>query len=275
MKKKKILKIKLAITAICVLILCFTFIDGNASGKTIENFSTVSNIYIYSPNTEITAHRGYSINAKENTLNAFKKAKEAGAKWIELDVRKTKDNVIVVSHDDNLKRVFKKNLIIKNTKYSVLKKYNIPTLKESLKLAKDYDLHVNIELKEAGYEKEIIKIVNELDLKSNVVITSFNYDALKNVEKLDSSFTTLFTVGSTKNVDKYNKVDGYSVLFTGTSKEKIEELHNQGKIVYLWTVDRKISLQKAFTMGADNIITNRVEDAFDVLNDMTYVYTTH
>ena len=54
---------------------------------------------------EITAHRGDSVKALENTLPAFEKAIESGADWIELDVKETRDNVPVVFHDSSLKRL--------------------------------------------------------------------------------------------------------------------------------------------------------------------------
>ena len=46
----------------------------------------------WSQKVEITAHRGDSIKALENTIPAFEKAIESGADWIELDVKETRDN---------------------------------------------------------------------------------------------------------------------------------------------------------------------------------------
>ena len=59
----------------------------------------------WSQKVEITAHRGDSVKALENTLPAFEKAIESGADWIELDVKETRDNVPVVFHDSSLKRL--------------------------------------------------------------------------------------------------------------------------------------------------------------------------
>ena len=52
----------------------------------------------------ISAHRGDSVTAPENTLKAFESAIEHNADYIELDVQQTKDGIIVVMHDSNLKR---------------------------------------------------------------------------------------------------------------------------------------------------------------------------
>ncbi|RMY70519.1 hypothetical protein D0863_05732 [Hortaea werneckii] len=52
------------------------------------------------------AHRGYKAKYPENTMAAFKGAIEAGAQAIETDLHITKDEVVVISHDPTLKRVF-------------------------------------------------------------------------------------------------------------------------------------------------------------------------
>ena len=61
------------------------------------------NILLSTPT--ITAHRGDSHNAPENTLAAFQSAIDNQTDCIELDVQQTKDHVIVVVHDTNLKRL--------------------------------------------------------------------------------------------------------------------------------------------------------------------------
>ena len=51
---------------------------------------------------KIIAHRGASgIVDVENTLESFEKAIEVGSDMVEFDVRKTKDNILVVYHDKN------------------------------------------------------------------------------------------------------------------------------------------------------------------------------
>ena len=54
------------------------------------------------------AHRGYKVNYPENTMGAFKDAAEVGTHAIETDVHLTKDDIVVLSHDADLKRCFGK-----------------------------------------------------------------------------------------------------------------------------------------------------------------------
>lgn len=55
-----------------------------------------------SPSSLVIAHRGASAHAPENTLEAFQRARALGADWVELDVRRTADGVLVVHHDPHL-----------------------------------------------------------------------------------------------------------------------------------------------------------------------------
>ena len=118
----------------------------------------------WSQKVEITAHRGDSIKALENTIPAFEKAIESGADWIELDVKETRDNVPVVFHDSSLKRLMGQDGTIREMTLEEIKKlhpaasmgpgYNnvkIPTLEETLDTCKGR-IKLNIEIKEDGTE---------------------------------------------------------------------------------------------------------------------------
>ena len=78
------------------------------------------------PKVEITAHRGDSIKALENTIPAFEKAIESGADWIELDVKETRDNVPVVFHDSSLKRLMGQDGTIREMTLEEIKNFILP-----------------------------------------------------------------------------------------------------------------------------------------------------
>ena len=95
------------------------------------------------------AHRGYSSRYPENTLLSFKEAINVGADAIELDVHKTKDNVLVVIHDEKVNRTHRgkgyvkdytleelQRLKHKSIKYYFNRETVIPTLEEKLKMIK-------------------------------------------------------------------------------------------------------------------------------------------
>ena len=125
------------------------------------------------------AHRGASNDYPENTLLAFENAIKIGATGIELDVHKTKDNILVVIHDEDVERTFLGKGLIKDFNFNDLlklrnrrklfednEKCRIPTLEEVLKLVKESDVLLNIEIKndEVDYlniEEDTIKLVKK------------------------------------------------------------------------------------------------------------------
>ena len=112
-------------------------------------------------NGNVIAHRGIFDNetVPENSIPAFKKAIKENIP-IELDVQLTKDNVLVVFHDDNLSRMTGKDIDIQKVNYSEIKDVKllntnevIPTFEEILKLV-DNKVLLNIEIKSNRRIKE-------------------------------------------------------------------------------------------------------------------------
>ena len=105
----------------------------------------------------IAGHRGDCYNYYENTMLAFKKAVEAGADMIETDVRLTKDNVLIIMHDEKVNRTTNGSGKISDMLYSELKGLNagdsadfehIPTFEEFIKWVSQENITLNIEIKE-------------------------------------------------------------------------------------------------------------------------------
>ena len=116
---------------------------------------------------KVTAHRGYSGRYPENTMLAFKKAVEAGCDEIELDVQLTKDDVVVVLHDERIDRTTDGTGYVRDYTYEELKQFNaakcwngryetmaIPTFEEYCLWVKDEPVTTNIELKTSIYYYE-------------------------------------------------------------------------------------------------------------------------
>ena len=115
--------------------------------------------------SKIFAHRGFSGKYPENTMLAFEKAVELGVDGIELDVHLTKDNELVIIHDEDIKRTCDGEGLVKDMTLEELKKFDasatfrgvygfcgIPTLREYFELVKDTDIITNIELKTGVYD---------------------------------------------------------------------------------------------------------------------------
>lgn len=220
----------------------------------------------------ITAHRGASINDPENTMPAFTEAINESTDWIELDVHETKDGVLVISHDANLKRITGKKEYVYNLNFSDLEKLNvksnnsnyqnvkIPTLEEVFKECKG-KVKINIELKPTGHEinyvNKVIDLINQYDIKGDIEIASMNENALKEVKKKDSSIKIIYNMMvANGDISKLDYIDIYSVEQSYITSDLIETVHKANKKIYAWTVNDPDTIRKLADMGVDNIITD-------------------
>jgi glycerophosphoryl diester phosphodiesterase len=221
----------------------------------------------------ISAHRGDSVTAPENTLKAFESAIEHNADFIELDVQQTKDGVIVVMHDSNLKRTTGVDKNIWEVTYDEIKDLDaggwfgaefegtkIPTLSETLEFCKG-EIMLNIELKPTGhevdFEKNVVDIVYEKEFEEDCVIASMNYPSLKRVKQYAPDIKTLFvTAVAYGELTNLESADAFSIESYFATSSMVNNLHNQGKEVYAWTVNSEDSLQTMIDVGVDNIITD-------------------
>ncbi|WP_167714471.1 glycerophosphodiester phosphodiesterase family protein [Thermococcus sp. ES12] len=137
----------------------------------------------------VLGHRGYMSAYPENSLLAFRKAIEAGADGIELDVWMTGDGEIIVMHDESIDRTSNMSGSQKNMTLEELKKADIgmgeriPTLEEVFDVIPE-DALVNIEIKDIDAVEGVAKIVagNNPD---RVMVSSFIIDALREYRKHD------------------------------------------------------------------------------------------
>ncbi len=119
-------------------------------------------------------HRGARAYAPENTITSFRKAIELDVDAIEFDVRKTKDNKLVVIHDSDVKRTTNGKGLVSDLKLVEIKELSaegnekIPTLEEALDFI-DRKVKIFIELKEVGSEKQVLDAVHKKGVTDNVV----------------------------------------------------------------------------------------------------------
>jgi glycerophosphoryl diester phosphodiesterase len=131
----------------------------------------------------IIAHRGSSIDAKENTIGSFEKAMVSGADMIEFDVRRTRDNVLIAFHDEMIQGYSTKDLTFgAMSQMARRQEFEIPTVEEVLKWARG-KIKLDVELKEEGYEKEAVELLLSYLEEDQFVITSFNDASLRVIKE--------------------------------------------------------------------------------------------
>ncbi|MDE5946439.1 MAG: hypothetical protein K2G63_03910, partial [Oscillospiraceae bacterium] len=224
--------------------------------------------------TKVTAHRGFSSKAPENTEPAFQYAFEIGADFIELDVQLSKDGKIIVFHDKNLSRITGIKELVKNKTYKELLELDfgkwfsndfentkIMTLDEVLEKFSN-KINLNIEIKVSDDEittaKYTAQLIEKYNCEDTCYVTSFSYNALRTVKKINSDIKT----GLIANIMTYTgyltlqDIDALSLNKRFVSQNLINNLHMNDKRVFVWTVNEKSEAEKFINMGVDNIITD-------------------
>lgn len=261
----------LIITAAIVLIACIKFLAVPTKKITI-----VKKRY------EVTAHRGYSEYYPENTMEAFIEANNAGADWIELDVQETKDGVVVVTHNANFKNTANVNKYVYNMTYKEVSKLNVgyymkkeakvPRLEDVLIWAKENKVRLNIEFKDNGHIKNLIKstvdLINKYSYREMVIVTSQNYDFLKQVKEYDGNMKTAY-VGRKlgKEIEEYVYADIFSIKKTELTPEIVREMHSYNKQVYVWTIIDVEEVKMMCEYDVDNMIANDIKLVKDALKN--------
>ncbi len=274
MKKRKLISILLVIAIIIGGVYVADLFLGyeapeikNLSDSKIENIEDI----------KLTAHRGFSGIAPENTLVAFEKAGEYGFYATECDVHLTKDGVWVIYHDDNIFRLTNGYKNIEDATFEELQQYvidngvnvdnypnqKIPTLEEYLVICKDMKIIPQIEIKNGSKEKlqEILDLLQKYELKENAMIISFKADMIKKVRELDEKIELWYLVEEiTEENIKISKDNNYKLAFNHkkNDEEIIKKAIGQGLTLCAWTVDDLTVLEELYNFGVKYITTNAI-----------------
>lgn len=210
-------------------------------------------------------HRGARAYAPENTLASFKKALEIGVNAIEFDVRKTKDNEIVVIHDEDIKRTTNGEGLVSELTLAQIKDFSveggekIPTLKEALEFL-DKKVKVLVELKEKGLEEQVLSIVCERKLEKNVVVISFLEEALKKVRELNKEIETGLIYAKHSNPIKAAvdlRANYLVALYRFTHTDTVQKAHKNGLKVIVWTINSVDEAQEFAKKCVDGIASDK------------------
>lgn len=226
------------------------------------------------------AHRGLSEAYPENTILSFDKAMMAGATAVEFDVHKTKDGELVVIHDENVKRTFQGNGLIKDLTLAELKNFKcknyefensklckIPTLKEVLEILKNGNIFINIEIKTdkihyESIEADVLSTLDKYNLHENILISSFNPKSLEICRALDENIKlgVLFSNHKASMLDFAKQISAYSinpdVYLVDTSL--INYAHENSLKVFSYTVNKTSTATNLEKLGCDGIFTDNI-----------------
>ena len=219
-------------------------------------------------------HRGYHpTGVQENTLEAFRLAKEQGAAMVELDVRLSLDNVPVVVHDEDLQRISgKAGLVNALTAEELFIQAKVPTLRRVLNEAATQKLLVNIEIKSdsaasSPLESQVAMVVRETQMAGAVLFSSFNPLSLRRLARKLPGVPRALLVGSeptAKNRFYLRKM--YLAFWARPHLVHLEQALYTVRLaqafqvrkvpVAVWTVEDSAKARKFLEMGAKSIISS-------------------
>ena len=207
-------------------------------------------------------HRGYAKNYPENTLLSFERAIEAGVDGIELDIRQTKDKVLIVMHDISLDRTTNGSGNVSDHEYEYIKSLftkdrfqKVPTLKQVLELAERENVKVIVDIKddnEIGILNTLKSVLDDSDL-DNITLGVWN-------EEFVNQLRILFP-GKQKSFisEKYNPqiiFSNFSLDYHNIDQSIITDIHSANKTVYAWTVNDAKTIFRLANWKIDGIITD-------------------
>ncbi|MEE8462898.1 MAG: glycerophosphodiester phosphodiesterase, partial [Acidobacteriota bacterium] len=231
----------------------------------------------------VTAHRGSSLAAPENTMSAVRLAIEQGADFAEIDVQETADGEIVLLHDDDLMRIASLNKRISELSFAEVQELDagswfsreyagerIPRLLDIIELARGR-IKLNIELK--GTQKpsrvtqRVVEMVRQQDFLGQCIITSLDREALREAKKLEERLEVgqivSVSVGDITRLD----IDFLSVSAKNVNQQLIQAAGRSGKQIHVWTVNKASQMSTLINLGVDNIITDDPPVLIDLLEE--------
>ena len=223
----------------------------------------------------IIAHRGYTAAGVENTIASLQGAAEAGADMVEMDIQETADQGYVVIHDVSLQRLAGDGRSVYDLTEAQASQVTvrqgefedrIPTLAEYLRTADDLGIRVLVEVKPHGHEipgfaSRVVAVMNDLDPDRRHMIQSLDAGIVDEIAAADPerevALVTGFQIGDAPRTDAGTvAIEDWSY-----SDEMLVDLHDQGRRLFVWTVDDAGVLGEYLDRGVDGIITDRVAEA--------------
>jgi glycerophosphoryl diester phosphodiesterase len=230
----------------------------------------------------VIAHRGYKAKYPENTISAFNAATDAGAQMIEMDVRLTKDQKVVIIHDESLERTTDGHGLVKDHTLEELKQLDaggwfhprfagerIPTLEEILSKMMDRTL-LNIEIKAIEYgpnqppdaiEQQVVQHIQRQKALSFVLISSFELKILENITAMQLTMPIALISNRPADQDTLKicqslKIFSWHPKLDIVTRDQVTMMHEANIKVFPYNVNSLKDFQKTIQMETDGVIVD-------------------
>jgi glycerophosphoryl diester phosphodiesterase len=250
------------------------------------------NGFFSGPEPRLFAHRGASARAPENTIEAFRLAREQGAPYLELDVHLSVDGELVVIHDSSVSRTTGRRGRVENMTLAELRKLDagykftmdhgrtfpyrgkgvgIPALGEVLDHFPAMRITVELKPTRDGVAEALAEKLRAHRALDRVIVASSEHELLRRFRDAAPGVPTSFSKNEVREflarlrsgtTDGYRppgvafQVPEYKGLRRVVSKAVIEAVHRFGIEVHVWTVNEPVHIARLLDWGVDGIMTD-------------------
>ena len=217
-------------------------------------------------------HRGSKGYVAENTLESINHAILLGVDGIEIDIFKCLSGELVLSHENDLKRLTGKSGQLEKLTLNELKKilvvgkYEIPTLTDVLRRIRT-PLFVNIELKGLNTAQATSKIIADISRSTSwslehFIVSSFNWDELELFRSIDKNTSVGVLVSKSMSINEAiefgKKINAQAIHpnFKLLNDKAVKKIKNNGFKIYTWTVNNEDDINFMKKLEVDGIISD-------------------
>lgn len=243
------------------------------------------------PMSKIVAHRGNHRYAPENTAVSYEQAIDAGASIVEIDLNRTRDDVLILMHDDTLDRTTNGTGKVMNHTLDQIKQLDagswkherytgerVPTFREITQICKDRAvMMLDLKIKLRG--DEIAAVLQDAAIEPDqVIIAPWEVDQAGQIKPYlpDATIILLHSKlpdGHTEGDAFFTRLksmgfSGFSLSWRNLTKPFVDAAHRHGMQVHTWTLNNPEDISGAVLMGVDGIITDIPAEASALLAEL-------
>lgn len=210
------------------------------------------------------AHRGDPVGQRENTMPAFEAAVHLGADMVELDLRRTRDGVIVVLHDPTLLRLWGIDRTVGDLDLAQIREIGegdvrVPTLREVLA---QFTIPLMVDFTGDEVVEGALDAVREADATDRSLFVSGHVGALRALRALSPEarigLTWIERRSPPPSLLRELGAEFWNPYFRLATRARVAAVHDLGIKVSTWTVDEPRHMARVAKAGVDAIVSNRI-----------------
>jgi glycerophosphoryl diester phosphodiesterase len=209
----------------------------------------------------LLGHRGARHYAPENSLAAFDLALEHGANGFEFDVRRTRDARSIVCHDAKFNRLAIRTHTLEQLQARSRSAEERPPSLEEVLDRYSRKAFLNIEIKVRGWEREVVAALKRSRPQHGYCVSSFLPSVVRKLHVMDRGLPLGIICQSRWQLRRWKILPVTYVIphYRLLSLPLVKRLHDGGKTVITWTVNKPAQMLRVATLGVDGIISDDTE----------------